>query len=83
MAENNLPGYVADPLQGFLDYWKDSTKLLQMTMQGISVLRAMPRIQQALMKVKDTREDEKENVKLANAKEAAEFANKRVSRGFH
>jgi hypothetical protein len=51
-------------------------------MQGISVLRAMPKIQQALMKVNDTREDEKENLKLASAKEAAEFANKECESGF-
>jgi hypothetical protein len=82
MTRKLLPAYVADPLQGFLDYWKESTDLLHATMRGISTLRAMPKIQAILMKVKDSQESEEENKKLAQTKDVAEFAKRECELGF-
>ena len=38
----SVPRYVANPLQGFLDYLKESMRLLHMSMRGIGMIRCVP-----------------------------------------
>jgi hypothetical protein len=44
----DIPDYAAEPLRGFLAYWKESMRLLHLSMQGISMLRGMPTLVEVL-----------------------------------
>ena len=39
---DDIPRYVARPLQGFLDYQKESMRLLHMSMGGIRMITSVP-----------------------------------------
>jgi hypothetical protein len=79
---DGLPAYVADPLLGFLDYWKESERLLHAAIQGISMLTAMPKAVEALAKAGRLGESDPYSESLEKARAAADFAEKERARGF-
>jgi hypothetical protein len=83
----NIPRYAANPLLGFLSYWRQSSQLLHVSMHGISIIRTMPRIVQILHDVDppDTTADileGKHETLLEKAKAEAALAEKECEDGF-
>jgi hypothetical protein len=82
---DSVPRYAAKPLLRFLAYWKESTKLLHSAMRGISMMRAMPNTLAVLIKTRPPNEHtdpDKDAQEIAEAKEAAAFAEKECKSEF-
>ena len=47
----DLPDYAADPLRRFMDYARESERLLHISMRGLSMVQRAPQLLQALAKV--------------------------------
>jgi hypothetical protein len=90
-----LPTYASAPLRRFSAYLKESDRLLHLSMRGISMLRAMPDVLEALAPWnedssevtkldKSVSDDETHPMKteIETAKEEAGFAEKEVTSGF-
>src|SRR5882724_12080636 len=90
MEKKELPKYVKTPLWRFLDYSKDSMRLLHMSMQGISIFTTIPKAVRVLKDIDDpgyTPEEREKRTEefhqdLANAEAKAEFAGKELKEGF-
>jgi hypothetical protein len=83
----HLPEYAAQPLRGFMAYWDQAVKLLDVSIQGISVMRAIPNAIEVLASLspregESPNDPEKHRASLEAAKAAAEFAEQEVKAGF-
>jgi hypothetical protein len=90
---HDLPDYAADPLRRFLECWEACDRLVRMSMQGISMLRGVPRIIEVLEKVQPSIESANEALatatdsgrvlsRLEKARAQAEFAQEECDNGF-
>ncbi len=88
--ENSLPEYVSTPLQGFIDYTKESTRLLHMSMQGMSMITKLPQAVKVLEKTDHAAYTPEEALKrkeqygreLEAIEAQAEFADRELKHGF-
>jgi hypothetical protein len=85
-----LPRYVADPINGFLDYMEENMQLLHMSMRGIGMITMVPNALSVLGErpYSENRPDDPETRKqdfqkaLEAAESAARFAEREGKQGF-
>lgn len=86
----NIPRYVARPLQGFLNYLKESMRLLHMSMGGIGMITSVPNSLMVLGEdgysrnppTDPLRRKEEFQKELEAAKARANFAEEELKQGF-
>src|SRR5690348_10188014 len=86
----DLPRYAARPLLGFIDYWKESSRLLHMSMRGILFFRTLPNTLKVLHETDHTSYTPEEAAKYsaefderyADAEANAAFAEREEEQGF-
>ena len=78
MATNRVPAYALDPLERMLEYVQESSTLLKLSIQGLSVLTTMPKAVEALEKVYG----DSSGIDAQEVRRRADLAMKEVQTGF-
>ena len=79
---NGLPRWSVQPFREFVQYAERLNQLIHLSMQGISVLRVMPRAVELVAKVDDTLSAASTKQRIQVCKQEAELAQREVDEGF-
>jgi len=83
MAEKKkTPDWALDPFERLLDHIQQAAQLLDLSMRGISVLRAMPQALQAIAKAEPPSDVADHQAQLDRAQQEADLAQSEVEAGF-
>jgi hypothetical protein len=94
----SIPEYALRPLKSFLDYWEDSLRLLELSIEGLSMLKDVPKVLESIRANEEIQKPmrEKLNIKanpempsieaisqmIKKAEVKAEFSEKEIRAGF-
>lgn len=81
-VKKRAPQWAMEPFEYFLSQTEHLCQVLHLTIQGISVLRSMPKVVSAVAKATDMHDGAEHEEKLAAAERQAELAQTEVDRGF-
>jgi hypothetical protein len=79
---NKSPNWALQPFKDFLDYSERLNVLLDLSIRGISMIRATPKMVEALASAYDAAPDPSAPERIAHAKEMATLAQREVDDGF-
>jgi hypothetical protein len=96
--EIHIPAYALDPLQGFLDYWENSRRLLDLSIEGLTILKDVPSILEGVRQQNEHIRTARKMLKdstivepppeelllemIKNAQAKADFSEKEIKSGF-
>jgi len=82
VKKKKTPDWALDPFERLLDHMQQARQLLHLSMGGISVLRAMPQVRQALAQAEPPSDAATAQARLDLAQKRAELAQTEVDTGF-
>jgi hypothetical protein len=80
--KKRTPDWALDPFERLLDHVEGAAQLLELSMRGISVLRAMPQALQAIAEAKPPSDAADHQAQLDRAQQQAQLAQSEVDAGF-
>ena len=82
VKKKKTPDWALDPFERLLDHMQQARQLLHLSMRGISVLRAMPQVRQALAQAEPPSDAATAQARLDLAQKTAELAQTELDTGF-
>lgn len=82
--KKRTPDWAMEPFERVLDQMEEADQILHLSTRGISVLRAMPQVVEAIAQAKphESSDGEDPQARLERAKKEADLAQREVDRGF-